>query len=283
MFPTESANSPVMYRPTTFNFVDLETKADDYLARIKSETERITREAKEEIARLSEVIRIEQQESKERAEKTRQEAEELEKRVAQETEYLESIRKEVSQKAYDEAYALGKAEGLEEGRKAGYADGTLQAELDHDAKVKQEAQIIMAGKLETLIPSVRVVVEQIQMAQQAFLLLWEQSAVEVASAIANRAISRQLPEMVDVPLRLLREALELAVGCSHMKIRFNPGDYDTLQPQIDTLIEELSGAAETEIIPDVRVSPGGCLLETSLGTIDQRIESRLDRIKMELV
>ncbi|MGL6194060.1 MAG: FliH/SctL family protein [Thermoguttaceae bacterium] len=281
---TESTTSPTtMFRPVAFNFVDFETKAEAHLAHVKAEAEQIARQARDEVARIREEIRIEQETSHALAEKVRIDSENFNKRLAEETAVLDAKRKEVEEKAHQAGFELGKKEGYEEGHKSGYADGELQAALDHDTKVKQEVQLQLAGKMETLLPALQSAVEQIQTAKQSFLLHWEESAVSVASAMAHRAISRQLPEMVDVPIRLLREALELAVGCSHMKIRVNPNDYETLAPQMDAIISELSGAAETEIISDVRISQGGCVLETSLGTIDQRIESRLDRIKMELV
>jgi len=278
-----SATGPAIFRPVAFNFVDLQAKAEEYLAKIKAEARQIMETARDNVAKLREEIRAEQEVSQALAEKSRQDSEAFQKRLAEENEILDKKRKEVETQAYQSGYELGQKEGYDEGRKRGYADGELQASLDHDAKVKQEVQILLAGKLETLLPSLQSAVQQIQTAQQSFLLLWEESAIHVASAIAHQAIARQLPEMIDVPLRLLREALELAVGCSQMKIRLNPTDYETLEPQIQTLVDELSGAAQTEILQDVRIARGGCLLETSLGTIDQQIVSRLERIKMELV
>ena len=279
----EPDSPPISYRPVAFNFVDLESKAEEYLEKIRSESQKITQQARDEIARLRDEIRKEQEQTRAEAEKVRMESEGFHKRLTEETAVLDAKRKEVESEAYKAGFDLGKKEGYEAGNKSGYSDGELQASLDYDAKVKQEVQIQLAGKMETLLPALHIAVEQISTAQQSFLQLWEQNAVHVASAIANRAISRQLPEMIDVPLKLLREALELAVGCSQMQIRLNPTDYETLTPQIDSLISELSKAAQTEVLSDIRISPGGCLLETSLGTIDQRIESRLDRIKMELV
>ena len=275
--------SSITYRPVAFNFVDLESKAEEYLEKVRTESKKITQQARDEIARLRNEIRNEQEQAKTELEKIRAESEELRKRSADETAALDAKRKEVESDAYKTGFELGKKEGYDTGHKAGYSDGELQASLDYDAKVKREVQIQLAGKMETLLPALHTVVDQICTAQQSFLQLWEQSAIHVASAIANRAISRQLPEMIDVPLYLLREALELAVGCSQMKIRLNPTDYKTLESQIELLVSELSGAAQTEIVSDERIMPGGCVLETSLGTIDQQIESRLERIEMELV
>jgi flagellar biosynthesis/type III secretory pathway protein FliH len=88
--------------------------------------------------------------------------------------------------------------------------------------------------------------------------------------------------MIDVPLKLLREVLELGAGSATVRVRLNSGDYDTLQPQIDILVREMTKSVQTEIVPDVKISPGGCILETSLGVVDNQIEARLERIEQEL-
>lgn len=279
---SDSQSNSSVFRPAAYNFVDLQAQADEYLTKVQSEAKQITQSLKEEIAKVRGEIQDEREKNRAIAEQVRIDKDALDKRIQEETGALEQKRQEVEKQAYDNGFELGKKEGYEKGREQGYSDGELQASLDHDKKVKQEAQLFLAGKIETLLPSLQEAIKQIHTAQQSFLLLWEQSAIHVVAAIADRAIARQMPQMIDVPLRLLREALELAVGCSQMKIHLNPVDFETLEPQVNTLVSELSGTAETEIISDIRITRGGCLIETSLGTIDQRIESRLERIEMEL-
>jgi flagellar assembly protein FliH len=125
-------------------------------------------------------------------------------------------------------------------------------------------------------------IDRLELAKQTFLQHWERSAVKIAEAIAAKAIDRQLPEMVDVPMRLLREALELGTGSTSIRIRLNQQDYDALKPQMDLLIQEMTRSVHTEIVGDISVSPGGCILETPQGIIDNQIESRLARIEQEL-
>jgi flagellar assembly protein FliH len=271
------------YRPIPFNFCDLERKAQDYLNKVKEEALQVATKARDEVAKMRDEAQKELAFAKQEAARVRQQGESLDKRLAEEHTVLDARRKEVEETARKNGYETGYKSGYDEGRQKGYSDGEVQAMTDYAEKVRREAEIQLAGKIETLMPALQTAVQNIETVQQSFLTHWEKCAVRVATAIAQRAISRQLPEMVDVPLRLLREALELAVGCTQMKIRLNPTDYETLQPQIDLLIAELSGAAATEVVPDHKASPGGCVIETSLGKIDQRIESRLDRIQMELV
>lgn len=281
---TRNSNQrPSAFTPAPFNFVDLETKASEYLVKVRAEAAKLLGDTRAEIAALSEKAGKELAKAKSESERVSREVAEFEKRKSEESQVLDAKRREVEESARKEGYERGYQSGYDEGREKGYADGELQASLDYAEKLAREAEIQLAGKLETLLPALQTAVRHIETAQQSFLLHWEQSAIKVAAAIAQRAISRELPEMLDVPLKLLREALELAAGSSQMKVRLNPDDYETLKPQIELLINELAGTAEVEIAPDHKITPGGCVVETSLGKIDQRIESRLDRIQMELV
>ena len=49
-----------------------------------------------------------------------------------------------------------------------------------------------------------------------------------------------------------------------------------------TLIDAMSSLGDAEVTPDAAVSQGGCRVETRFGTIDQQIESQLQRIEEEL-
>ena len=288
------------YRPVTLNFVDLEEKATTYLDKVKTDAVRIATEARDEVARLRETTLAEIENTRSEAQR---ETEEIRQRLKTLHEKLQNeeasfkeqkelhdaeiikqkqVVKESEESARKKGYDDGHQLGYDEGRKKGYADGELQASIDHTEQVRREAEIQLAAKLETLFPALQNMVDQLEAARQSFLLLWEQSAIHVAKSIAERAIGRQLPEMIDVPLRLLRESLELGAGSASVKVRLNPADYEALRPQVDSLIETMAVATKMEVIADHRTSLGGCLLETSLGVIDNQIGARLERIEQEL-
>ena len=91
--------------------------------------------------------------------------------------------------------------------------------------------------------------------------------------------ARQTPE---ITLTLLREALELAAGSTHLRIHLNPADHETLGPQAETLIAEFSSLGPAKLVADPQVTPGGCRVETRFGIIDQQFEAQLARIEEEL-
>ena len=67
-----------------------------------------------------------------------------------------------------------------------------------------------------------------------------------------------------------------------MRLHLNPEDYQALGVQVRSLIDAMSSLGDAEVIPDATVSQGGCRVETRFGTIDQQIESQLQRIEEEL-
>ena len=161
-----------------------------------------------------------------------------------------------------------------------------RAEVEGQQLARQAAAQAMeqalAAKLATALPAVQRVIQDIQHAKQSWLAHWESSAVSVAAAIAARVIRRELSGKPEIPLTLVREALELAAGSSHLRIRLNPADLETIRPQVEMLVKELSPLAAAEIAADPTITAGGCRVETRFGTIDQQFEAQLKRIEEEL-
>ena len=303
----EAQQNPVAYNLVPFNFVDLEEKATTYLAQVRETATQVVADARNEVERVRQtaaaeweksVAEIEQTraQAKEEAETIRKQLEELRQRLHTEEENFQTRKDQLENEAIKlkaqlkqnedvarkNGYDEGKKVGYDEGHSKGYTDGEMKAMIDYAEKVQREAEIQLGAQLETLLPALKTMIDRLDMAKQSFLQQWERSAVKVAEAMAARAINRQLPEMIDVPLRLLREALELGTGSTSVRIRLNNDDYEALQPQIDLVIQEMTRSVPTEIVCDISVLPGGCILETPQGTIDNRIATRLARIEEEL-
>ena len=272
----------VVYRPTPFNFVDMQEKADAYLEAVRVEATRIAEEARAELTRLRNAANAELEQKKRELQEIEQKITERENQLEAETQRVHLMRDEIKKTTYDEAKAKGHKEGYDSGHAEGYAVGENQALTDYQERLQQEADTITKDAFQTLMPALETAIEKIAVAENLFVSRWEEGAIQVAAAIARQTINRELPNMIDVPLQLLREALELAVGSVQLKIHMNANDVEALRQEIDTLIQKIAPAAETEVVADIRVSPGGCYLETTYGTIDQQIDSRLKRIVSEV-
>jgi flagellar assembly protein FliH len=186
--------------------------------------------------------------------------------------YLEKVRGQAAQIIVD-AQRQGeqiKKQAETQGRAAG------------QRMVQQMTEKLLAQQLATLLPALGEVIGEIRHAKQAWLSHWEKQAVHLATAIAGKVIRREIARDPAIPVKLVQEALELAAGTSHIRIHLHAADRQTLGPQIETLITEMSGMGSAEIVADPQIRPGGCRVETRFGIIDEQVEVQLSRIEEEL-
>ncbi len=148
--------------------------------------------------------------------------------------------------------------------------------------IEQTVAKQLAEQLTTLLPALRQTVQDIRDAKQAWLRHWEKSAVAVVVAIAQRVVRRELTQHPEIAQDWLREALELAAGSSQLRIHLHPADCESLGKQSQILARELAAVATPEVVADPAISPGGCRVETRLGSIDLQLQSQLARIEEEL-
>jgi flagellar biosynthesis/type III secretory pathway protein FliH len=133
------------------------------------------------------------------------------------------------------------------------------------------------------LPAIRQIVAQLNDAQAEWQRQWEQSAVRVATAIAERVIRRELDRRPEITLELVSEALRLTAGATDVSVRLNPADHERLGPQVNRLAEAIGQLAPTDVVADPEITPGGCRVVTKFGEVDLQIESQLRQIEQELL
>lgn len=186
--------------------------------------------------------------------------------------YLDGVRAEAARliaEAQQQAAVIRK-QAESEGQKAGLAQGEkiLRSELE--------------GKLATVLPALREVINQIHQAKQTFLVEWEREVVRLAGAMAARLVRQKVIETPELAVPVIREAIELAARAPRLRIRLHPEDEKVLRPVVKHILQELSLVAVSEIIADEEISRGGCRIETQLGSIDEQFEKQVARMVEEL-
>jgi flagellar assembly protein FliH len=182
--------------------------------------------------------------------------------------YLSKIRSEAARivvKAQQEAESIRKT-----------------AEIQGRQSALQAVEEIVRKQLSTVIPALNQAAQNIRDARHAWLSHWEAGTVHLAAAIAKRLIRRELHKQPEIPLTLIREALDLAAGSTQLRILLNPQDLQSLGNQAQMLVGQLSPHINAEITADAGITPGGCRVETQFGLIDQQFEAQLQRIEEEL-
>ena len=107
-------------------------------------------------------------------------------------------------------------------------------------------------RMDTLLPALEQLVREINDTKGELLSHWEQSALKVSTAIAERIIRRELAHEPQITLDLIAEALRLATGTAEITLHMNPTDYENLGSQINRLAETLCQLAPSEIVADPR-------------------------------
>jgi flagellar assembly protein FliH len=195
---------------------------------------------------------------------SRQTAEQL---VAQATAEAEEIRRQ----AYAEGFQAGQAAGL------AAAEQAIETKAVEIAKRQTEARI------QTALPALTESVRALRWERDRWLACWEQEAVKLSAAIAERIVRAELRRHPEISRCMLREALELAAGSSTLKVRLHPQDLAILREYGQDEFSSPTQTGEAEFHPDPAVSPGGCVIETRHGVVDARIETLIHRISNELL
>jgi flagellar assembly protein FliH len=190
----------------------------------------------------------------------------------QANDYLGTVRNEAAkiiQQAHQEAEVIRRQAEVA-GRKA--AEAAVERILDEK----------VGKRMQTLLPALERLMSEVNNLKGELLDRWEQSAVSVATAIAERIIRRELARDPQISLDLIREALRLAAGASEITLLVSPTDHHNLGTQIQLLAASLARLAPSSVMADPNIEPGGCRVLTKFGEIDQQIKSQLDRIEREL-
>jgi flagellar biosynthesis/type III secretory pathway protein FliH len=186
--------------------------------------------------------------------------------------YLGTVRSEAAkivQQAHQEAEQI-RRQAEAAGRKA--AEAAIERVMDER----------VGKRMETLLPALEQLMAEMNNMKAQLLTRWEQSALKVATAIAERVIRREIAHDPQITLDLIADTLRLAAGMTEINLHISPTDYDNLGTQITRLAETVGHLAPSAVVADGDVSPGGCCVKTTFGVIDQQIESQLRRIEEEM-
>jgi flagellar assembly protein FliH len=111
----------------------------------------------------------------------------------------------------------------------------------------------------------------------------EKEIIRLAVAIASEIINKELSVSEDIVYEITRKAIEKSTEKSKMNICVNPDDYEYLKSCHDKLMDEFKSVNMISFTADRRISRGGCVIETSSGSVDARVEQQIELTEKELL
>lgn len=151
----------------------------------------------------------------------------------------------------------------EQAKKQGYEEGLLKAEQEYQAKTQETLR------------SLGEIVETLPKQIEAELVQVRESAVDVVKACIAKAFGQLLLEQENV-IKLVEQVIYQVDPEGDSKIHVNPKDYQMLSADE----EWIKSYKERGIsfVSDQKVGLGGCVIETTAGTFDGRIETQLQHL-----
>ncbi len=209
--------------------------------------------------------------------------------IAPEDEIIQAARaeaKDIVENARNEADKLcaqAIQDGQNEGRKQGHAMGLQQGKDEGLQQGLAEARQQMAEQLREAADRSNGMVVAAQQEVDRLLAEAEPKIIELVLAISRKVISEEMAERPTVVLNLVRGALERVRDQDNINIHVSPDDYD----QIMQARRDLQGVVGVERSLTVSADPvlarGGCLIETSFGTVEAGIDTQLEAIRRALL
>jgi Flagellar biosynthesis/type III secretory pathway protein len=158
----------------------------------------------------------------------------------------------------------------DEGFSLGYEDGRAQAIGDLQREWQQRIE-----EAQQLLSSSYKMRDQIIQEAEPFL-------VELSCAIAEKIIGHQLSTSPELAIDLVRKSLARRKEQGVITLCVAPQHLTFMQAAREELALAIDSQAELHILPDVTVQDHGCVIRSSFGSIDARIDTQLTEIKREL-
>lgn len=106
----------------------------------------------------------------------------------------------------------------------------------------------------------------------------EHNVVELSIRIARKIVDREVTIQPEIIVELVRQCVMRVSGSPFIRVRVNPGDYARVYEQKTSLPINLERMKSFSVEADPAIDQGGCIVETSSGSIDARIGKQFSEL-----
>ena len=161
--------------------------------------------------------------------------------------------KSVQEDAYKQGYDLGLIEGTE--------------------KAFQENK----AELEKRLHAVDKILKKMEELRSQLLLNYEAELVTLVFQVAQRLALKDLEEHREAVVEIITGVVGDLQSDEKILIHLSPEDALFIETLNERAEEKVAWMERTKLIHDDKIKPGGCMIETSYGTVDATVEERVSR------
>lgn len=147
----------------------------------------------------------------------------------------------------------------------------------------QEGKNLAERGLVNVFHALRTASEQIRSLRERVLRESEDELVNLVIMVARKVINRELAQDSGILALLVQTALADLSKREEITVRLNPQDHAVLHDKHGTALQQELQFERLQIKADATIAPGGCEIDTELGTIDVSIDAQLEEVYRHLL
>lgn len=148
---------------------------------------------------------------------------------------------------------------------------------------KQQAEIALKSKIDEMMNEASSVLKQAYVEKERIIQEAEPFLVALSCSIAEKIIDKQLSIEPEYTVELIKSSLARKREQGILTLCVAPSQFDFVQSAREELSLVIDSQAELQILPDPTVQDRGCVIRSSFGSVDARIDTQLAEIKKELL
>lgn len=199
--------------------------------------------------------------------KAKQEAEKIISQASEEAKEIKVAAQAEAAKEVEIAREEGRSHGYSQGYKDGYEKGCIEGQnkgkQDYEALIKEADQIKQ-----------RYLDDYDKLYEVS-----EKNMVMLAIDIAKKIIGDALGKDERAYTELAYNALKLVQGQRRVQLKVSSQDLPDILKKKAYLLSRLKGIDDIEIVEDVHLDRGSCIIDTGRGIIDGSVKTQMDKIE----
>jgi flagellar assembly protein FliH len=164
--------------------------------------------------------------------------------------------------SFDELAEAARSDGYRGGYEEGYAAGLAAAEQATADSIHRLSRLV-AGAIES---------------HAGFFRAAEREVVDLALQIAHKVVEREVENMPDLAVNIIRAALEEMDARTAVRVRVSPADEELVRRRWTQVVPPGIGPDRIELQADERIQAGGAVIETTQGQVDAQLETKLAQL-----
>ena len=203
------------------------------------------------------------------------------------------VREEIHEPVFEE-FSAADFEEFEETDELAHEQSVLLAEAQEQVQAAydrgfNDGKQVATGTMMVEIQKQREIlknfdgqVDQLQVKFGDLMAQAEESIIELALALAENIVAEKIKSDKSVVVAQARKSLAQLHGTDSVVIRLNPADMDALELAQSTLIADPMSMPKIKLESDHTVEEGGCIMESSLGTVDAQLRTQFAKMAEKL-